>query len=579
MLATEVSELSSFDISTELLIAQLLEEDLANIEHGKVAEQIQLDLVLYDDPDITQPHSQKVDDEPDTDEDLAIRLFVENARVTGDAAYAQSLHNSFDVASYQLAQKLAAAEKKIMLDAEFAKRLQAANDSGEIDTDAPEMQDADKVLGSEIVSNILAQDMNDKGKGKVTTAASSSTTVVFNTFSPMPALSKKLEMLSNPYPTCDICFEPFQVTHSPISAALTANSSTKLPFGLRLPCPGQHPYCISCLAEYIRGKLDPSGTGDMSTHTIVFPIRCPGCPITHWETGIQDDVAVKVLDGESMSVWYHRRLLDSLPRQYCPNPKCSVLVQIDEDSDDPMAQCPACFKWVCVSCKAMWHMDMSCEQYQSLPMDERSPEDQLAIELAKAKQWRRCPGCHAIVELTQGCNHIKCLCKKEFCFKCGSPWDVKRQRCTSNPACELWDETMLLDTREREREAIANRVAQAAVRPAPAVRPPAPVPPRREPPRPAVQILDFNDGGDFDWIDNPNVASLAHPFTREMITTLTCGYCNSRLNSINDLRYHLSNVRYHPVFSCCGRFFKRENDLERHREAKFAHNHEVTRNT
>ena len=27
--------------------------------------------------------------------------------------------------------------------------------------------------------------------------------------------------------------------------------------------------------------------------------------------------------------------------------------------------------------------DMSCEQYQSLPTDERSPEDQLAIELAK----------------------------------------------------------------------------------------------------------------------------------------------------------------------------------------------------
>ena len=26
---------------------------------------------------------------------------------------------------------------------------------------------------------------------------------------------------------------------------------------------------------------------------------------------------------------------------------------------------------------------MSCEEYQSLPVDERSPEDQLAIELAK----------------------------------------------------------------------------------------------------------------------------------------------------------------------------------------------------
>lgn len=110
---------------------------------------------------------------------------------------------------------------------------------------------------------------------------------------------------TNPYPMCDICFEPFQVTNSPISASLTANSSAKLPFGLRLSCPGQHPYCISCLTEYIKGKLDPSGTGDMSTHIIVFPILCPGCPSTHWETGIPDNVAEKVLDAECLSLWVH----------------------------------------------------------------------------------------------------------------------------------------------------------------------------------------------------------------------------------------------------------------------------------
>ena len=38
--------------------------------------------------------------------------------------------------------------------------------------------------------------MNDKGKGRVSSAASSSSTAVFDAFSPMPALSKKLEMLS-----------------------------------------------------------------------------------------------------------------------------------------------------------------------------------------------------------------------------------------------------------------------------------------------------------------------------------------------------------------------------------------------
>lgn len=145
MMAAEASPPSSFDIETELLIAQLLEEDLANIGHGKVAEELQLNFILYDSPEPPQPHSQKVDDGPETDEDAAARMFVESARLTGDAAYAQSL-NSFDVASYQLAQKLAAAERKIVLDAEFAKRLQAAVDSGEIDTDAPEMQDADKCV-------------------------------------------------------------------------------------------------------------------------------------------------------------------------------------------------------------------------------------------------------------------------------------------------------------------------------------------------------------------------------------------------------------------------------------------------
>ena len=53
------------------------------------------------------------------------------------------------------------------------------------------------------------------------------------------------------------------------------------------------------------GKIDPSGTGDMNIHTTVFPIRCPACPTTHQEAIIQDIVAEKVLDGESMSVWVY----------------------------------------------------------------------------------------------------------------------------------------------------------------------------------------------------------------------------------------------------------------------------------
>ena len=105
-------------------------------------------------------------------------------------------------------------------------------------------------------------------------------------------------------------------------------------------------------------------------------------------------------------------------------------------------------------------------------------------------------------------------------------WDTKIQRCTSDPACELWDEAMLLGTREREREVAADRMARAAARPGPAMRlaplppappellglglfgrgaglfPPAPEPPRPEPPRPAPQLFNPVIGGDFDWIDD-----------------------------------------------------------------------------
>ncbi|KAG9003806.1 hypothetical protein FRB93_010822 [Tulasnella sp. JGI-2019a] len=75
------------------------------------------------------------------------------------------------------------------------------------------------------------------------------------------------------------------------------------------------------------------------------------------------------------------------------------------------------------------------------------PEDRAVLELARAQQWRRCPSCRVIVELTQGCNHITCTCRSEFCFRCGSDW---RGQCTSNPPCALWEEDMLLEANARE---------------------------------------------------------------------------------------------------------------------------------
>lgn len=108
--------------------------------------------------------------------------------------------------------------------------------------------------------------------------------------------------------------ETFKATHSPIAAAQSANSSSKLPFGLYLPCPKSHPYCAGCLQSYIMTKLDPEGDGSGNPSMVVFPLRCPECSLSEWADGIPDDVAARVLSEKNMTTWVgipHRMSLET----------------------------------------------------------------------------------------------------------------------------------------------------------------------------------------------------------------------------------------------------------------------------
>ncbi|KAK7046632.1 RBR-type E3 ubiquitin transferase, partial [Favolaschia claudopus] len=563
------------EILSEILIAQLLEEDLRAVESAKEAERLQLDQVFAVSARASgriPKFSASAKSVIQNDADfvffgvVALAFLAADARISSDAAFAQRVQAS-TIADLQYAQQVAAAEKKFMLDAEFARRLQAVDDEGQ-DTD--QVQDAESLLGQDVVDHIMASDLNEKGKGKIDSSLDNKHFSVkqeqhgfemsrgkgkrpeFD--EGMNFRQKRLRMVSELqikqeeaepaiYATCGICMDAFQPTFSPYTASLSANSSSRLQFGLRLPCPQQHAYCVGCLTTYIESKLDPDGKGAGSSGIIVFPIRCPECPITDFMDGIPDDIAARVMGPEKMVLWDHQKLLNSIPHLYCPNPKCSAIVQTPEETDNPQAVCPSCQLLLCVPCRVAWHNGISCEQYQALPPDERSLEDRLLHELAKAKRWRRCPNCS--------------VCGTHFCFKCGSLATTKGQ-CQRVPPCDLWDEEMLLEERERDRELAANAIPP--VHPPPAYNP-APAP---YIPQPAVIR---RAAGSLDWIDDPNIVCSRHPFTTDMIRNLVCGYCNVRLNSLADLRFHLSHVRHHPVFFCCGRFFRREQDYDRHVEA------------
>ena len=127
--------------------------------------------------------------------------------------------------------------------------------------------------------------------------------IILMTFDIADIISKDDKPLARGFPACGICGDTFHETNSPISASLSANSSSRLPFGLRLPCPNQHPYCISCLSQYILTKLDPNGNGGGCVESVVFPIPCPECPIDQWVHGIEDEVAEKILGEKGMILW------------------------------------------------------------------------------------------------------------------------------------------------------------------------------------------------------------------------------------------------------------------------------------
>ncbi|KAG9003812.1 hypothetical protein FRB93_010828 [Tulasnella sp. JGI-2019a] len=553
------------DPDTEHLIADMLVEDLSFLEDQAAAEAIQIAQALVGSlPVVDEDMEQQIDASPasldlllvDGDFVVALRSMKNDSIAVADAMYVQSIYSASDAAiirDYQAALKVAAEERRTNLDHAFALRLQAVRDAGTSDRNIQMMKDADQVLGKEAVESIFAEDPNSKGKGKgkeEETGKGKGKELSLDDNPPHQA--DFTSNISSGILKCGICHEPFLITKNPYKAAQTPNSSNRISFGQVLPCPGAHGYCIDCMTSYIRTKLEDGGADQ-----IVFPIRCPGCSPLAWQ--MDDETAESALSPDLLNAWHHQKLLDNLPKFWCPNLRCSELITIENEVEDVRAACPTCHTQLCVPCRTTWHENLTCDEYQQLPVDERMPEDRAVLELARVERWRRCPSCHVIVELTQGCHHITCKCKHEFCHRCGADWKGK---CTRKPPCALWEEEMLLDLEERRRlpPGRANPVLLPIEEPAevPAYRPPVARPAAR-------RTRAYNDDEDenLNWIGT-RVTQHQHHFTSNMIHSFSCGYCNANLNSLASLRYHLVNTRKHPLFACCGRLYDRAEEFDNH---------------
>ncbi|GAO47924.1 hypothetical protein G7K_2120-t1 [Saitoella complicata NRRL Y-17804] len=191
--------------------------------------------------------------------------------------------------------------------------------------------------------------------------------------------------------SCVICFDTY-----PASKAF------------RTPC--GHYYDFECMKElFIKATDDET----------LMPPKC--C-----QKYIPLSVGDRILSTKERARFEARRLeFATVDKLYCTHPTCSTFVPPQMIQGD-VAACPACNTKICTRCKGTAHTNSDCPQ---------DPSTQLTLDLAQSEGWRQCTSCHTMVQLGEGCFHITCRCRAEWCYLCGEKW----KRCT----CPQWDERYL----------------------------------------------------------------------------------------------------------------------------------------
>nr|GEX16665.1 zinc finger, C6HC-type [Tanacetum cinerariifolium] len=115
------------------------------------------------------------------------------------------------------------------------------------------------------------------------------------------------------------------------------------------------------------------------------------------------------------------KVTENISKVRCPDPNCKGV--IGPEVCWSIVPKEVLIQWEKALCESLIigaekFYCMSCSKYQSLGKDERDPSDIMLMNLAKNKNWKRCPNCHFYVEKNTGYEHISCRCGYNFCYEC-----------------------------------------------------------------------------------------------------------------------------------------------------------------
>ena len=166
--------------------------------------------------------------------------------------------------------------------------------------------------------------------------------------------------------------------------------TTRIVFG---PC--EHKYCTRCIRTMASLAMEDKSR---------FPIKC-----------CSEEIPAKriasALNSRNRKIYLAQRAEYEFPpseRWYCPHPNCCRWIHPrDLISRSKPLKCPHCRATICIKCRDLAHGERECVIDDTLPN---------ILAVARRNHWQRCFRCHALVEKTGGCIHMKCICKAEFWY-------------------------------------------------------------------------------------------------------------------------------------------------------------------
>ncbi|RZB50953.1 putative E3 ubiquitin-protein ligase ARI9 [Glycine soja] len=177
-----------------------------------------------------------------------------------------------------------------------------------------------------------------------------------------------------------------------------------------------HPFCTHCISKHVVTQI----------HQSILKVICPdpNCYVEFKPEYLRTILPCDVID--RWECLRRESLILGSEKTYCPFKDCSVLLVNQGGEVATSAECPSCHRRFCAHCKAPWHGRKKCKEFQRVKKNEKKL-DKKFFNLAKEKNWKKCPHCTMFVQRCGGCDHIACRCGCNFCYICGKNWNPEHR--------------------------------------------------------------------------------------------------------------------------------------------------------